>query len=149
MSTPMADPRDAVFVTQYPWGQLGQYSTGRVATVKVMSVLPGHRLSLQRHRLRGEMWQLLDERLTVTVGLRTWAAEPGEMLWIPPGERHRISNEGGRVGRVLEVAFGEFDEDDIERLSDDYERVRVQPDSDALRLAAEERRCAPSVPVPE
>jgi hypothetical protein len=33
-----------------------------------------------------------------------------------------MANQGERPGRVLEVAFGDFDEADIVRLADDYAR---------------------------
>ena len=122
MAEHLDDPRPDVEVVRRPWGEFCQFSTARPVTVKVLTVDPGHRLSLQRHELRGEMWQLLDEPLAITVGDETWAAQAGELLWIAPGVTHRITNEGERPGRILEVAFGTFDEDDIERLSDDYDR---------------------------
>jgi hypothetical protein len=34
-----------------------------------------------------------------------------------------MGNSSAGTVRVLEVAFGYFDEDDIERFDDDYERV--------------------------
>jgi mannose-1-phosphate guanylyltransferase/mannose-6-phosphate isomerase len=43
-------------------------------------------------------------------------------VWVPCGATHRLGNIGSEPGRVLEMAFGEFDEDDIERLDDDYAR---------------------------
>jgi hypothetical protein len=36
---------------------------------------------------------------------------------------HRIGNSGDQPIHVLELAFGHFDEGDIERLEDDYERA--------------------------
>ncbi len=83
---------------------------------------PGHRLSLQRHDHRGEMWQVLDVPIQVTVDDRSWLAQPGETVWVPRGATHRMGNPGEQPGRLLEVAFGLFDESDIERLQDDYVR---------------------------
>jgi mannose-6-phosphate isomerase-like protein (cupin superfamily) len=91
-------------------------------TVKIITLMPGHRLSLQRHAHREEMWQALDVPMAVTVGGRSWTLEPGERLVVGCGELHRLGNEGDRPGRVLEIAFGDFDEEDIERLEDDYVR---------------------------
>jgi mannose-1-phosphate guanylyltransferase/mannose-6-phosphate isomerase len=34
-----------------------------------------------------------------------------------------MANSGNEPGRLLEIAFGYFDEDDIERLQDDYHRI--------------------------
>jgi mannose-6-phosphate isomerase-like protein (cupin superfamily) len=91
-------------------------------TVKIITVQPGHRLSLQRHSNRGEMWHILDVPITVEVDGREWAAMPGEQVWVPCGAVHRMSNTGKQPGRLLEIAFGYFDEADIERLHDDYAR---------------------------
>lgn len=122
MTIQHADPRDQIFVSTRPWGQFQQFSTGAPVTVKIMTVAPGHRLSLQRHSHRSEMWQILDVPIQVTVATDTWMAEVGEVVWVPSGEVHRIGNPGTEPGRVLELAFGEFDETDIERLQDDYAR---------------------------
>ncbi|GAA1158784.1 phosphomannose isomerase type II C-terminal cupin domain [Ornithinicoccus hortensis] len=122
MATPPTDPRDGVFVTTRPWGQFQQFTSGVPVTVKVMTISPGHRLSLQRHGHRGEMWQILDVPIQVTIGEQTWMAQVGEIVWVSSGTIHRIGNPGDTPGRVLEIAFGDFDEADIERLQDDYTR---------------------------
>ena len=65
---------------------------------------------------------MLDVPIEVTVGDRTWEAQPGEAVWVPWGAVHRMANKGDQPGRLLEVAFGDFDEADIVRLEDDYAR---------------------------
>ncbi|MGL5828634.1 MAG: phosphomannose isomerase type II C-terminal cupin domain, partial [Angustibacter sp.] len=79
-------------------------------------------LSLQRHEHRGEFWQVLDVPIEITVDGRTWTAAPGEQVWVPRGATHRMANPGKQPGRLLEIAYGDFDEADIERLQDDYAR---------------------------
>ncbi len=116
------DPRDEVFVVERPWGQFAQFATNEAVTVKIISIDPGHRLSLQRHAQRSEFWQVLDVPIEVTVDERTWEAQPGEAVWVPVGAVHRMSNKGDRSGRLLEIAYGAFDEGDIVRLEDDYAR---------------------------
>ena len=113
---------DEVFADQRPWGQFEQFVRNEAVTVKIITVNPGQRLSLQTHGHRDEMWQILDSPLEIQVGDRTWAAQRGERAWVPMGCRHRIANHGKQSGRLLEIAFGVFDEDDIERLEDDYNR---------------------------
>jgi mannose-6-phosphate isomerase-like protein (cupin superfamily) len=110
------DPTTDIFVAERPWGHFQQFVSNEQVTVKIITVQPGHRLSLQRHDHRGEMWQVL------TVDDRHWTAGPGETVWVPRGARHRMGNSGDRPGRLLEVGFGHFDEHDIERIEDDYAR---------------------------
>ena len=111
-----------IFSVERPWGQFQQFVSNEQVTVKIITVQPGHRLSLQKHQHRGEMWQILDVPIDVTVGDKQWSAQPGEMVWVPCGATHRMGNSGREPGRLLEVAFGHFDESDIERLEDDYAR---------------------------
>lgn len=118
----MRDPRDEIFVQERPWGQFEQFVSNERVTVKIITVQPGHRLSLQTHENRGEFWQVLDGPIEVTVGEQTWSAQPGEKVWVPQGAVHRMANQGDAPGRLLEVAFGDFDEADIVRLQDDYAR---------------------------
>ena len=113
---------DEVFVSERPWGQFQQFVKNESVTVKIITVNPGHRLSLQTHGHRDEMWQILDVPIDIEVDDRTWVAQPGERVWVPQGARHRIANTGTQPGRLLEIAFGDFDETDIERLQDDYSR---------------------------
>ncbi|MGL5859545.1 MAG: phosphomannose isomerase type II C-terminal cupin domain [Angustibacter sp.] len=122
LADPPADPRASVEVVHRPWGEFQQLVHNTPVTVKILTVAPGRRLSLQRHARRGELWQVVDGPVEVTVEDRTWMAQPDEQVWIPVGAIHRLGNPGTRPGRVLELAFGDFDEDDIERLQDDFAR---------------------------
>ncbi len=115
---PVAD----IFAVERPWGDFQQFVSNETVTVKIITVQPGHRLSLQRHVHRGEMWQILDGPIDITVDERQWRAERGEIVWVPRGAKHRMGNSGSVPGRLLEVGFGHFDEADIERLEDDYAR---------------------------
>lgn len=117
------DRRAQVSIVERPWGRFQQFSLNEPTTVKVITVEPGQRLSLQRHRHRGELWQVLDGDLEITVEERTWTAARGELVWVPVGATHRLANPSPRDSRILEIAFGDFDEDDIERLQDDYSRA--------------------------
>ena len=133
MTTPLAplggitvtdrpDPRGSMFVSERPWGGFQQLTANEATTVKIITVDPGERLSLQRHERRAEFWQVLDGHLDVTVDDRAWSVETGEQVWVPTGAVHRMGNSSTRPGRVLEIGYGEFDEQDIVRLEDDYQR---------------------------
>jgi mannose-1-phosphate guanylyltransferase/mannose-6-phosphate isomerase len=87
-----------------------------------MTVLPGQRLSLQSHTGRAELWIVIDDGANVQVGDAVFEYNAGDEIWIPVNERHRLSNAGDKPVRVLEVAFGNWQQDDIQRYDDDYKR---------------------------
>ena len=111
----------ASFVTR-PWGSFYQYANNEDCTVSLMTVLPGQRLSLQSHTGRAELWIVIDDGAIVQVGddIRTYNS--GDEIWIPANERHRLSCNGEKPVRVLEVAFGNWQQEDIKRYDDDYKR---------------------------
>ncbi len=43
-------------------------------------------------------------------------------MWLPRKATHRVANPSAHVTRNLEIAYGTFDEDDIERLEGDCSR---------------------------
>jgi mannose-6-phosphate isomerase len=106
-----------------PWGGFRQFAHNALCTVKILTVADRQQLSLQSHRHRDELWVVLDPGLVVEIDGREHRAEPGDEFVIPRGARHRLGSAGG-TGRVLEISFGEFDEDDIERYEDVYGRSR-------------------------
>jgi mannose-1-phosphate guanylyltransferase/mannose-6-phosphate isomerase len=116
------DRTQDVFVVERPWGRFQQFTTNEPVTVKTITIEPGRRLSLQTHGHRAEMWQVLEGEADVQVDDRAWTARPGDMVWVPPGAVHRLGNSTGTPTRILELAFGDFDEADIIRLQDDYAR---------------------------
>lgn len=117
------DRRQAVFDVERPWGTFRQFCLNEGTTVKIITVSPGRRLSLQHHARRGELWQVLEGTVEVTLGHKTWLATQGELVWVRQGMLHRLSNPGRQTARVLEIAFGDFDEEDIVRIEDDFDRT--------------------------
>ena len=105
-----------------PWGSFERFTLNEPATVKIIQVAPGPRLSLQRHRHRDELWVALDPGAVFEVAGRRIKPEVGERVLIRAGDTHRLGSDGPAV-RVMEIAFGHFDEDDIERLEDEYGRA--------------------------
>jgi mannose-6-phosphate isomerase len=111
----------AIFQDNRPWGNFRQFTLNQESTVKILTVDPGQTLSLQQHEKRDELWIVLDPGLRVQVGEDVFEPSAGEEIVIMRGSRHRLSSAGPR-GRVLEIAFGLFDENDIIRLEDAYNR---------------------------
>lgn len=106
-----------------PWGSFDQYTHNQEVTVKIITVNPGGKLSVQRHKYRDEYWVMLDDGLVPTVGGNDLFLVSGERAYIPRKVVHTIRNESTTPARFLEIAFGHFDEQDIERLEDKYGRV--------------------------
>jgi mannose-6-phosphate isomerase len=112
-----------VDVVERPWGSFRQYAHNAPVTVSLMAVEPGQRLSMQSHAGRSELWIVLDEGAEVQIGEEVLQPPAGAELWIPAGTKHRLSSlAGDGVVRVLEVAFGDWQQADITRYADDYAR---------------------------
>jgi mannose-6-phosphate isomerase len=105
-----------------PWGKVATYALNQPSSVRVITVEPGQETSVHYHRMRDEMWVVLDEGVTIQIGNRIVRARAGEEFVVSAEEIHRIANETERRGRVLEIAYGYTTEDDTLRLQDDYGR---------------------------
>lgn len=107
-----------------PWGHYTVLSDEPDHKVKRICVLPGKRLSLQRHRKRQEHWYLVRGTAVVTIEDREITLKPGGAVDILCGTPHRLGNIGEDEVVFIEVQTGNyFGEDDIERLADDYGRT--------------------------
>ncbi len=107
-----------------PWGYYEILADATDHKVKRITVHPGKRLSLQRHRRRSEHWHMVSGRAIVSVDGQDVELGPGDSVNITCGASHRVHNPG--VGSVvfIEVQRGDyFGEDDIERLADDFGRA--------------------------
>jgi mannose-6-phosphate isomerase len=122
VTKPIPAEKPPVSFVERPWGSFKQYAHNRDCTVSLMTVLPGQRLSLQSHTGRAELWIVLDDGAVVQVGDQERTHRAGDEIWIPAREQHRLSCAGPQPVRVLEVAFGNWQQDDIRRYADDYRR---------------------------
>lgn len=107
-----------------PWGSYDVLAEAATFKVKTITVLPGQRLSYQRHSRRSEHWFVVQGVGVVTLdGVETDIAA-GSTIDVPVGACHRIENAGSDELVFVEVQHGDyFGEDDIERLDDDYGRL--------------------------
>jgi mannose-6-phosphate isomerase len=118
---PIPTEQPPVALVERPWGSFKQYAHNQPVTVSLMTVQPGQRLSLQSHTGRAELWIVLDDGAAVQVGEELLYPRAGDEIWIPAHTKHRLSSTR-LVVRVLEVAFGNWQQDDITRYADDYAR---------------------------
>lgn len=104
-----------------PWGSFTQFTKNTPSTVKIIFVRAGEKLSLQYHKHRSEFWKILSGKGEITIGESLFSAEKGDEFFIPKESLHRISASTDL--EILEIALGEFDEDDIVRTEDIYGRT--------------------------
>jgi mannose-6-phosphate isomerase len=106
------------------WGYYHILSHEENHKVKRITVYPGKRLSLQRHKKRAEHWYIVEGKAVMTLNDNVFALETGGSVDIKAGDIHRIENSGTSDLVFIEVQTGSyFGEDDIERLHDDFGRT--------------------------
>lgn len=106
-----------------PWGSWTMLVRANGYHVKEIEVLPGARLSLQSHERRAEHWMVVEGHARVQRGDETLELVENESVFVPIGAKHRLENIGTTVLRLVEVATGEYlNEDDITRYDDDFGR---------------------------
>jgi mannose-6-phosphate isomerase len=111
--------------SERPWGHYTVLSDAAADhKVKRLVVLPGKRLSYQRHARRAEHWFVVAGTATVTIDGAVTRLIAGQAIDIPMGAAHRVANDGTDDVILIEVQIGSyFGEDDIVRLEDDFGRV--------------------------
>jgi len=108
-----------------PWGTFTVLDEGPDFKVKRIEVLPGKRLSYQKHSQRAEHWVIVRGTAKVTLDDREIYVSSGEAIDIPLGAAHRVENPGSEMLVFIEVQRGTYlGEDDIVRLQDDYGRTK-------------------------
>ena len=109
-----------------PWGTFTVLDEGENYKVKRIEVLPGKRLSYQKHAQRAEHWMVVEGKAKVTLNDEEIILGIGETVDIPSGAAHRVENPQAEALIFIEIQRGSYlGEDDIVRLEDDFNRDRV------------------------
>lgn len=104
-----------------PWGHEEVLKVEPRMWIKTLTIDPGHRFSLQRHKYRDEIWVCIKGVLIAEIAGVKHTMSVGDVLIAKRGQTHRLSSEKG--GTIAEVAVGpRVVEDDSVRLEDDYGR---------------------------
>jgi mannose-6-phosphate isomerase-like protein (cupin superfamily) len=111
-----------VFQIERPWGNFRQFTYNDPSTIKIITVKPNEILSLQSHQKRSELWHVIAGDGTVEIGEIKKNTIVGDEHQIQIGQKHRLG-AGPNGIQVLEIAVGDFDENDIIRYEDKYGRV--------------------------
>jgi mannose-1-phosphate guanylyltransferase/mannose-6-phosphate isomerase len=106
-----------------PWGWYQTLEMRDRFQVKVLSLKPGAKISLQRHQHRAEHWVVVSGIATVTRGEKILDLAENQSTYIPIGMMHRLENKTDNDLQIIEVQSGDYlGEDDIERFDDQYGR---------------------------
>lgn len=105
-----------------PWGSFEQFTHNEQTTVKLINVNPQSELSLQYHEHRNEFWKVLHGNPIIVIGDRIVEANKDDEFFVPRMTEHQIKTTEQST-RILEISFGHFDENDIVRIKDMYNRV--------------------------
>ena len=110
-------------IIEKPWGKEEVIEINDKYMMKKLTMLKGHRCSLQLHNHKKETIYVLSGQLRIISGpdqdnLTGKIYTEGESITISPGVVHRI--EGVEDSIYLEASTPEMD--DVVRLVDDYER---------------------------
>ena len=110
-----------VYSEDRPWGKFEKFHENKPCTVKLIYVNPNSRLSLQYHNKRSEFWKIVFGTAYLQLDDNSLVLREGQTIEIPNKARHRVEAKEAKC-IILEISYGIFDENDIVRLEDDYQR---------------------------
>lgn len=120
------DRKNEIGTTEHrPWGNFTILDEGSGYKVKRIEVLPGKRLSYQKHARRSEHWFVVAGTARLTLDGNEKILSANESVDISVGTAHRVENPDENILLTfIETQTGDyFGEDDIVRLEDDFGRV--------------------------
>ena len=133
-------------IVERPWGFYRMFAENIQCTAKILHIKSKEMLSLQFHKIRDQIYYIIDEDFQVWISdievpriiannlielkifaethLIKYNCEPGSFIKIPKYTLHRPMYYGEKeYGRLLDMAFNKNDESDICRIEDVYGRV--------------------------
>ncbi len=113
-----------VYSESRPWRNFEKFHENKPCTIKLIYINAHSRLSLQYHNNRSEFWKVIKGTAMVELDGRNIVMTEGETLLIPRQARHRVGALDTECV-ILEIAYGRFEEGDIIRIEDDYNRATI------------------------
>ncbi len=112
--------------TYRPWGFFETLFAAERFKVRRVVVLPGQRMSLQKHFHRTEHWTVLAGTAEATRDAETVLVRENESVDLPIGCVHRVANPGRIPLTLIEVQAGSYlGADDVVRMEDQYGGAEV------------------------
>jgi mannose-6-phosphate isomerase len=114
-----------IYAESRPWGKFEKFHENQNCTVKLIYINANSRLSLQYHQYRSEFWKIVKGKAKVEIDEKDHIVKENDNITIPCGAKHRITAlEHDCI--ILEISYGKFDENDIIRIEDDYNRHKKE-----------------------
>ena len=111
-------------VVDKPWGQYKNIYIYKDFAVKILTIFPKKKISLQYHESRSEHWVVTNGVAHVTKGERNLILKENQYIFIGVKEIHRIENRQDNNLIIVEIQTGQkICENDIIRLDDAYGRI--------------------------
>jgi mannose-6-phosphate isomerase len=111
-----------VYSEDRPWGRFEKFHENQLSTVKLIYIKSNSRLSLQFHKERWEFWKIIKGTAQVELDGKILEVKEQQNVVIPKGAKHRVKALKDDCV-ILEISYGKFDENDIVRIEDDYQRI--------------------------
>lgn len=111
-----------IYEEKRPWGNFRRFTDNEISTVKIIKVEPNQSLSLQSHNYRSEFWRVIEGDGIFEINDKEYKVYKGDEEYIKKKSKHRIKAGVDGIS-ILEISFGNFDENDIVRYEDKYGRV--------------------------
>ncbi len=106
-----------------PWGKYNLIYQDKGLWIKKIFLNPKSEISLQKHNFRSEIWLVLQNEISVSVGGENKILNTGEIIEVPAEVIHKMVNTTNSISIILEIGYGEMVDDfDIVRYSDKYLR---------------------------
>jgi mannose-1-phosphate guanylyltransferase len=106
-----------------PWGKYESLYESPVCQVKIITVNPQQKLSVQSHKYRSEHWIVIKGKAIVQNGDDEFELKENESTYIHVGTIHSLANIQDEPLEIIEIQTGTyFGEDDIVRYDDIYGR---------------------------
>ncbi len=112
-----------IVVDKRLWGSQTQLTLNESTSVAFLNVQPHQALSEQSHKLRSELWIVVNGEMDVELdGEIIRLSGFGARVFIPAGAHHRAYGLDAEC-TYMEIAYGHYDSNDIVRYKDMYNRA--------------------------
>ena len=109
-------------IVKRPWGNFEQFTYNEKTTVMLININAKSEMRLQYHEHRNEFWRVLSGHPIIVVGDKIVEANKGDEFFVPKLTEHQIKTTESSAC-ILEIAFGQFDEDDIVKINNLYKGI--------------------------